>query len=239
MSFYQRFNRTMHVPNSKFLSSVVGFILAFVIVTSAQIIINPIPFTPGGSGTITGGTCTDSVVTAISSAGAPTCTADISAASLSLGGITSPDLMVHITNANGLQAAVKFDQYSNDTTGTGFFARKARGTLVSPSQTLSGDAIIQTAGQTYQNTGGFSATNVLAINGVANENQTSTAHGSRWDIRTTPDGSTTLGTVMQIGNAVGGFKLTTIVAPAATGTRFICINTTGVISSSAAVCAGT
>lgn len=47
---------------------------AFCLTLSAQIIISPTPFTPGGSGTITGGTCTNQAVTAIDTSGVPTCT---------------------------------------------------------------------------------------------------------------------------------------------------------------------
>lgn len=58
----------------KRLSSLIGIFLAsFILTTSAQIIISPIEGGGGGGTTIVGGSCTDQVMTAISTDGTPTC----------------------------------------------------------------------------------------------------------------------------------------------------------------------
>lgn len=46
-------------------------------------------------------------------------------------------------------------------------------------------------------------------------------------------------TKLSIGQTVGSLVITTVVAPAGSGTRYLCINSSGVVSSSAAACSGT
>lgn len=78
----------------------------------------------------------------------------------------------------------------------------ARGTVASPTATQSGDNVCIIGGFSY-GASAYSGSEIGFIAITANQNQSNTARGSRIDINTTPDGSTTAANVIRFGNDAG------------------------------------
>lgn len=72
-----------------------------------------------------------------------------------------------------------------------YIGRVARGSVDSPSQSLSGDVSARFGGNPYSSVSGFSPLATAYIQFVASENQTSTGRGSNAELWVTPIGSTT------------------------------------------------
>lgn len=155
---------------------------------------------------------------------------------LGLGGIVSPQTMLHLQTQNGLQAATAMDSYGSALPA--LIGRHALGTVASPTQTTSLTTLLSLAAYGYQATGGFATTISAGINFVATEDQTSTAHGGRIDMRTAAAGTTTITTPLSISSTGVTFS-TGALTPAATGTRFVCIDTNGKLVSQTTACSGT
>lgn len=120
-----------------------------------------------------------------------------------------------------------------------FIVRRARGSQASATATLNNDSIGSFSVRGYTSSSAFSTVDSGAFNFFATEDFTNTANGTSVQIRTTPNGSTTPITALQLGAVSGSMVITTVVTPASTGVRFLCISTAGVVSSQAAACSGT
>jgi hypothetical protein len=72
-----------------------------------------------------------------------------------------------------------------------YIGRSARGTTVSPTQSLTGDIIARFGGNAYATGLGLNSTSNVRVDMVATENQTSTNRGSRLEFWTTDIGSAT------------------------------------------------
>lgn len=95
--------------------------------------------------------------------------------------------------ANWLSASAIFDSSTN---GIGFAARRARGTPASPTAMLAGDRFFGYYGSGYHSGGAWGA-NVVAFQGVAEENLTGSAQGTRLDFATTAVGAASRRTIVQ------------------------------------------
>jgi len=115
-------------------------------------------------------------------------------------GTNAPNSPIEInSNLSGLQSAIAtFTQYSTDagTTG-GFIGRKSRGTTSSPSQVLLGDTLAGFFASGYHSGGAFGV-NSVSLRFNAAENFTPNAQGTLIQLATTPTGSTTRDTRLQI-----------------------------------------
>jgi hypothetical protein len=113
-----------------------------------------------------------------------------------LGGATPGLGQIRTSSDTGLNYV---DTTANATasTGPGYTARRARGTLASPAQVQSGDLLFGIFAQGYNDAGSFSG-NSAAIRMLANQNFTSTAVGSNIVFETVVDGSTTRSERMRV-----------------------------------------
>ncbi len=102
-------------------------------------------------------------------------------------------------------AQITFTQYNSiATNGGGFIVSRARGTFASPSAVQSGDVLAGFFINGYTSAGAFGS-NVGALRFLATENYTSTAQGIAFQVLTTPNGSITRDTRLQVygsGNVV-------------------------------------
>jgi hypothetical protein len=149
---------------------------------------------------------------------------------------TQPLQLFHMVGtANGL---IFSDHIEGNSTGTVFVMRKARGDLTTPTKTLSGDNLFQLQGRGWQDTTGAWTTVAAGVIGIqAVEDFTSTAQGTNFIVNVTPIGSVTPARQLTVTSAALTFG--SMVTPASTGTRYLCISTTGVVTSSASACSGT
>ncbi|MFA6082665.1 MAG: hypothetical protein WC773_04655 [Patescibacteria group bacterium] len=88
---------------------------------------------------------------------------------------------------DGVNANLKFDRYSADVSGAIFVGRKARGTLASPSQSLSGDSPLSFISYGTNNAGG-EVPSLAAFSSLFTENTTTTAGGSAWEFLVVANG---------------------------------------------------
>jgi hypothetical protein len=109
--------------------------------------------------------------------------------------VTNPG-MVKITGIENTPSRLYVDGvgYSSSLSQNAFPAfvgRAARGSVSSPQQLLNNDIISRFAGNSYSSGSGFGISGNAKIELIANENQTSTARGTRVDFILTPNGTTT------------------------------------------------
>lgn len=115
-------------------------------------------------------------------------------------------------------------------------ARKARGTPSVPTKVLSGDGIGGFGALGYEETTpSYRQSGTLQF--AALEDFTSTATGTQMTIGVAPVGSVTVATQLAIRS--DSLTLGSCVAPAATGKRYLVIDTNGVVTSQSAVPVGT
>lgn len=91
-----------------------------------------------------------------------------------------------ILTGDGANANILQRRYTDNTSGGIWTARKGRGTLAAPGQTLSGDRAIQVISQGHDASGNVSG-NLAQFEAVFTENVTSTAGGSKWAFYTVPN----------------------------------------------------
>lgn len=101
-----------------------------------------------------------------------------------------------------------------------YIGRQARGTILSPTQSLSGDIVAVFGGNPYSTTSGFGELSSASIKFVSAENQTATARGSRAEIWATPIGTTDDIKVLTVDNTgvtfLDGTKQSTAAIPLTT-----------------------
>lgn len=126
-------------------------------------------------------------------------------------GLTAPSHLVHIrfdntvgTRALGLEgdgtaANASFETYVGSTAASAFIMRKGRGTVASPTQTLSGDSLGTFVSRAVDSTPALTG-DMAKLEAVATENITTTGHGSQWQFSAVPNASTT----QVLGLVVGG-----------------------------------
>jgi hypothetical protein len=148
-------------------------------------------------------------------------------------GLATPITMLHLKTQNALQAAVTIDEYSLSPAVIG---RKANGGVDSATAAVNTNTLLSLAAYGYESAA-FATVSAAVINAVATETHSSTAHGSRFDFLVTPDTSTTKAVQMSIRPTQ--WIVGSMVTPASSGTRYLCISTAGVITSSASACSGT
>ena len=121
--------------------------------------------------------------------GAPTSSIDINASGLVGIGTASPEFKLDArgsTVEEGTIAATTFN--NNATDGAQFLARRGRGTSGTPTAVLNGDRL---GSIVFRGHDGTALSDNSAVFGAsAEENWTATAHGSRFFINTTPNGTT-------------------------------------------------
>jgi hypothetical protein len=107
-------------------------------------------------------------------------------------GTTTPTNSLEVSNGLSTNAfgSVLATTYAATSQGSGFFARKARGTLAAPTAVQSGDTLGLFAAGGYGATH-FGALNTGAIGIRATENWTDSAQGTSMNFSVTPTGSTT------------------------------------------------
>jgi len=104
-------------------------------------------------------------------------------------GLSGPQCHLYTDDAAN-QANLTVTSYAINGGGT-FHANHARGTLASPSATLSGDITGGIGSRAYHSGGAFQTSSPASIHWQATENQSSTAYGMWLRFLTTPQGSTT------------------------------------------------
>jgi len=104
--------------------------------------------------------------------------------------------LLQMTAQDGQSARISIDTF-----GTGVYgliaARTARGTVDVPTQTKSGDTLLRLTGLGWNNNNAFNQS-IVRINLEANEDFTSTASGTKISFQTTPKGSISIQTSVQI-----------------------------------------
>lgn len=103
----------------------------------------------------------------------------------------SPEQLLHICTG-----AVVHDEFGAN--AATYLSRNAGGSASSKSQTVANTSMMSYVSQGYTDAGAYTSGNVTAINGVAVDNFTTSARGTRLDFRVTPTGTTTLTTVLQV-----------------------------------------
>lgn len=135
----------------------------------------------------------------------------------------SPVLQSTISIASAASSAFRF--------------RKSRGTKASPTKTLSGDDIGAVVNAGYEEvTPAYTGTRASLVFSAL-EDFTNAANGTSAKLRVTPIGSTTVATQMTITSAA--WTIGSMVNPALTGVRYLCIDPSGIIQSSTVACVGT
>ncbi|QQS59860.1 hypothetical protein IPN35_03255 [Candidatus Peregrinibacteria bacterium] len=104
-------------------------------------------------------------------------------------GTTSPEAKFHVSTPNSLEPNGILEIASNDNTGANLSFLKSRGSLGSKAQVNTGDRLGGLYFKGYTNGGTYSG-NVVAIQGVAAQNFTSSAQGSYITLETTSIGNT-------------------------------------------------
>ncbi|PBB94983.1 hypothetical protein [Mesorhizobium sp. WSM3862] len=104
---------------------------------------------------------------------------------------------LRVSGADGSANRVLVDSFGAG--GSALSLRTARGTAAAPTATQNGDPLINVGGFGYGATG-YSATASAGFLAVATENWTDAAHGAEFSIRTTPNGTTTLSTIVTVRN---------------------------------------
>ena len=155
-------------------------------------------------------------------------------------GLATPGAMLHIRNQNSLRGGIFAENISSTAPQSAVFSGyRARGTVGALTKVLTNDTLVSFTAAGYQESTGAYGSLTGRLDFFATEDFTSTAQGTSFQLRTTPNGSTTSIAAIQVGAVVNSLILTTVVAPASSGTRYLCISTAGVISSSASACSGT
>jgi len=103
--------------------------------------------------------------------------------------------------ADGNPAGIILETYRNTAFQSRITARSARGSLASPSATSSSDGLFNITAQGYQTTSGAGfSTHGPFLSYLANQAFTNTAQGTRLEIYTVPNGTTTAALAVTIGN---------------------------------------
>lgn len=122
---------------------------------------------------------------------------DNSNLALGIGTIPAVTAVLDIVNNSGSTKAIQVTGYGSN---VGFRGRRANGTLVSPTQSLTGDNITFFSGRGYGATG-FAAASTGSVNIVAAENFTDTTMATYLSFNTTPTTSVTSAERMRISQA--------------------------------------
>jgi hypothetical protein len=136
---------------------------------------------------------------------------------------------------DGANANFQMSAYVGSAAGPTFIGVKGRGSLASPSQTLSGDNLIAFTTSAINASGGTES-NLASFQATVSENITTTAHGSFWQFFTVANGSTTQILALKIDQDQ---SITIPQIKSTTGVRYVCVDTNGKLVSQAAACSGT
>lgn len=102
--------------------------------------------------------------------------------------------LLQLSGVDGSSDTILMDAYGATNLIVG---RRATNTKASPTAVVNGDVLFNTAGRGYGATG-YSSTDRAAFRFMSAETWTDAAQGTKMDVRLTPIGSTTLGTVFAI-----------------------------------------
>lgn len=111
---------------------------------------------------------------------------------------TSTSSAAFIINVDGAGGVLQFNTYRASSSGGVWRHKMARGTLASPTHSLSGDNIGTLAAQGYEDTTPGFTGDVAVIRIITTQDFTATANGTRIDISTTANGAAVLTLAMRI-----------------------------------------